>query len=220
MNRFINALLLFILLPTLLVTIFVGFDLPIEFLRVSGNDLPYKSEIFLGLGLLILVINIRRSIRRWMGLHIVNNTAKFKWNIPMSSERKKRVLTYLILEIAVFLSISIALYVITPEAWLPSIGFAFAVVDNIIFAIIGGTGERYRIGLSSKALIAGDRDVNVLYFNGLRTVTIHQESIYFDYIKGLQLYFPIDCIPADRLEEFMATLESSVNNDKVFFIRS
>jgi hypothetical protein len=124
------------------------------------------------------------------------------------------------LEVAVFSCISIALYVITPEAWLPAIGFAYAVVDNIIFAIVGGTGDRYRIGLSSKALIAADRDVNVLYFNGLRTVTIHQQSIYFDYIKGLQLSFPIECIPEDRMEEFMGVLESSVNKDKVFFIRS
>lgn len=220
MNRFINALLLFIFLPTLLVTIFVGFDLPIEFLRVSGKDLPYKEEIFLGLGLLILMISVRRSIRRWMGLRIVGKQNRFKWNVPMSKDRKGRVLTYLLIEVAVFLCIAIALYTITPLAWLPAVGFLFAVVDNLVFAAIGGTGNRYRIGLSSKALIAADRDVNVLYFNGLRTVTIHQQSIYFDYIQGLQLSFPIECIPENQLDEFFEVLESSVNKDKVFFIRN
>lgn len=220
MNRFINALLLFIFLPTLLIAIFVGFDLPVTFLRVSGKDLPYREEIFLGIGLLILMINMRRSIRRWMGLRIVNKQEKFKWNVAVSPSRKKRVLTYLILEIAVFTFIGIGFYVVTPLAWMPAIGFLYAAVDNLIFSIVGGTGDRYRIGLSSKALIAADRDVNVLYFTGLRKVTIHQQSIYFDYIKGLQLSFPIECIPETKLDEFLSELEGLIDRDKVFFSRS
>jgi hypothetical protein len=75
----------------------------------------------------------------------------------------------------------------------------------------------FRIGLSSKALIVADREVTLLYFNGLRKVTIHQSSIYFDYIKGLQLSFPLDCIPEDRMDEFFQELEGSINKDKVFF---
>lgn len=220
MNRFINALLLFIFLPTLLIAVFVGFDLPITFLRVSGKDLPLREEIFLGIGLLVLIINMRRSIRRWMGLRIVKKQERFKWNVPMSPSRRKRVLTYLILEIVVFTCISIGLYAITPLAWMPALGFLFAAVDNTIFAIVGGTNERYRVGLSSKAIIAADRDVNVLYFTGLRKVTIHQQSIYFDYIKGLQLSFPIECIPETRLDEFLVELEGMIDRDKVFFSRS
>jgi hypothetical protein len=206
-------------MPTLLITIYVGFDLPIRFLKVSGANLPYKEEIFLGLGLIILIINIRRTIRRWMGIRIVNRKERFKWNTAMSAERKSRVRTYLILEVIVFGSVATGLYVITPEAWMPAVGFMFAVIDNIIFAIYGGSNDRYRMGLSSKAIIAADRDVNVVYFNGLRKVTIHQDSIYFDYIKGLQLDFPVNCIPAEQMDEFFSELEQLINKDKVFVSR-
>lgn len=220
MNRFINALLLFIFLPTLLLVIVIGFDLPVQFLHLSGANLPYKEEILTAIGLIILVINLKRTIRRWMGLRIVKNRKRFTWNVAMSSSRKSRILTYLMLEVVVFAFIGVGLYIVTPFAWMPSIGFLFVAIDNIIFAIYGGTGDRYRIGLSSKALIAADRDVNVLYFNGLREVTIHQQSIYFDYIKGLQLSFPIECIPEDRLDEFFVELEKLIDQDKVFFRRS
>ncbi|MEN9441298.1 MAG: hypothetical protein RLZ33_1375, partial [Bacteroidota bacterium] len=95
MNRFINAILLFVLFPTMLMTILIGFDISIDMfkIRTTGAQLPYRFEILLGLGLFILIVNVRRSIRRWMGLRLVNQIEKFKWNQPMSEERVKRVRT-------------------------------------------------------------------------------------------------------------------------------
>ena len=84
MNKSINILLGLLLFPTMALAIFVGFDLPIEMIKMSGNNLPYKDYIFLGLGLLILIVILRRSIRRWMGMRIVNQVKKFKWNAEVS----------------------------------------------------------------------------------------------------------------------------------------
>ena len=211
---------MFILFPTMIMTIYVSFDLPISFLKVPGSEIPYKEEIFLGLGLLILIINIRRSIRRWMGIRIVSKKKKFKWNEPVSRSRKRRINTYLLLETSVMLFVSIALYVLTPEAWMPAAAFLFGAVDNLIFAIIGAGKDAYRVGLSSKALIVADRDVILLYFNGLRKVSVHQQSIYFDYIKGLQLSFPSNCIKDESKVEFFAMLEDQLDKDKVFFSKT
>ena len=60
MNRSINVLLIFLLIPTMLITIIVGFDLPLTFLKTSGSEMPYREEIFLGFGLVIFMINLRR----------------------------------------------------------------------------------------------------------------------------------------------------------------
>lgn len=217
MNRVINSLLLFILIPTMLLTIYVGFDLPLTILKTSGANLPYRFEIFLGLGLLLLIINLRRSIRRWMGMRIVSRKTKFKWNAPVSKERKKRVVTYLMLETVVMVFVGIALYVLSPEAWMPAIAFLFGAVDNILFSIIGMSGNRYRIGLSSKALIVADREVLLLYFTGLRKVSVQQQSIYFDYVNGLQLSFPSNCVQDENRAEFFDLLEKQLDPDRVFF---
>ncbi len=218
MNRFINAILLFVLFPTMLMTILIGFDISIDMfkIRTTGAQLPYRFEILLGLGLFILIVNVRRSIRRWMGLRLVNQIEKFKWNQPMSEERVKRVRTYNFLEGFVMLFIAITLYIVSPEAWMPAIGFAFCTVDNIIFTLVGVSGKRFRAGITSKAVITADRDVNLVYFSGLRKVTIHQQSMFFDYIKELQLSFPIDCVKEEQRDEFFEVLENQLDRDKVF----
>jgi hypothetical protein len=51
MNSFINILLLIVTFPTMLLCIFIGFDLPIEFLRTTARTMPYASEILLVFGL-------------------------------------------------------------------------------------------------------------------------------------------------------------------------
>jgi hypothetical protein len=220
MNRFFNALLLFFLFPTMALTIFVGFDLPVEFLRVSGSNLPYRQEAFLALGLILLMINLRRSIRRWMGLNIVSKRSRFTWNQEVSKERKNRVYVYNGLEALVMTAVGSALYVVTNEAWLPAVALWFGAFDNLIFTIVGMTGSRYRAGISSKAVILADRDVQLVYFSGLRKVSIHQQTIYFDYIKGLQMTIPVESIEPEMREEFFQVLESKVDRDKVFFSRT
>jgi len=222
MNRFINAVLLFVLFPTMLITILVGFDISIDMfkIRTTGAQLPYRFEILLGLGLFILIVNVRRSVRRWMGMRLVNQIGKFKWNQPMSDERVKRVRTYNFLEGFVMLFIAITLYVVSPEAWMPAIGFTFCTVDNIIFTIVGIQGKRFRAGITSKAVITADRDVNLVYFSGLRKVTIHQQSMFFDYIKSLQLSFPIDCVKEEERDAFFEVLESQLDRDKVFITKN
>ena len=213
-------ILLVLFFPTMLVTIYVGFDLPLGFLKVSGANLPFKEEIFLGLGLCIFILNIRRSVRRWMGVNIVSKTAKFKWTSTVAKSRKTRVITYLILETCVMTFVGIALYKVSNYAWAPSLAFLIAAFDNLIFSVLGGVTNLYKVGLSSKALIVADRDVILLYFTGLRKVSIHQQSVYFDYVKGLQLSFPSDCIPEDKKPEFFKILEENIDSEKVFFSKT
>lgn len=217
MNKSINVLLVFLLIPIMLVTIIVGFDLPLTFLKTSGAEMPYREQIFLGMGLIVFIINVRRSVRRWVGMSMVSKVKKFKWNQPISLTRKKRVATYSILEIAVMSFVAIALYKVSPQAWFPALAFLFGAIDNLIFIIVGLKTNGFRIGLSSKALIVADREIIVLYFSGLRKVSKHQQSIYFDYIKGLQMNFPTDCIQEESREEFFKTLEAQMNPDRVFF---
>ncbi len=214
MNRFINAVVLFFTLITAFIAIYVGFDLPIRLLRTTGAYLPYADEAFMGLGILILIVILRRTYRRWMALRIVGRTKKFLWNQNVSRERKGRVLTYSMIEIFVYMFGACGLYFLTDRAWLPAGALAFAALDNLVLMFFT---RKYRLALSSKALIVADREVVLLYFNGLQKVSVHQQSIYFDYIKDLQLSFPTNCIEPSQQEEFFALLKAQMNPDKVYF---
>jgi hypothetical protein len=124
---------------------------------------------------------------------------------------------YNFLEALVIGTMGYGLYTVSDQAWFPAIALGFCAVDNLLFTIIGIYGKKYRAGVTSKAVILADRDVQVIYFSGLRKVSIHQQSIYFDYIKGLQMNIPVDSIPKDELPAFFSAIESNIDRDKVFF---
>ena len=220
MNKFINILLLLIAFPTMVLSIFVGFDLPIEFLKTSGQQLPYRFEAFLVLGIIFFVVIIRRSVQRWTGIKMVAQKAKYKWNVAMGKERKKYVYLYQYLEAFTMLIVGVAFYILSKDAIVPALALVFGFLDNVLFAILGQSKNIYRVGLTTKAVVVADRDVKVLYLSGLRQVSVHQQSIYFDYIKDLQLHFPLNCIPEADQSNFVQELKAIVNEDKVFFSES
>lgn len=215
MNSFINLLLLVISLPTLLLSVFVGFDLPIDFLHTTGKRLPFRTEIYLVLGLLLLIIGLRRSIRRWMGVSMVKQQTKFIWNQPISTERKKRVFVYNSLESLVFLSLMLAHLFLTQVAFFVVTAYLILALDAILFLLING--KEFRVGLSSKAILVADREIVLIYLNGLRKVSVSQQTIYFDYIEELQLSFPLDCIEPGQKTEFFEALEGQIDRDRVLF---
>mgnify|MGYP007024813805 FL=1 len=215
MNSFINLLLLVISLPTLLLSVFVGFDLPIDFLHTTGKRLPFRTEIYLVLGLLLLIIGLRRSIRRWMGVNMVKQQTKFIWNQPISTERKKRVFVYNSLETLVFLSLMLAHLFLSQVAFFVVTAYLILALDAILFLLING--KEFRVGLSSKAILVADREIVLIYLNGLRKVSVSQQTIYFDYIEELQLSFPLDCIEPAQKTEFFEALERQIDRDRVLF---
>lgn len=215
MNSFINLLLLAISLPTLLLSVFVGFDLPIDFLHTTGKGLPFSMQVYLVLGLVLLIIGLRRSIRRWMGVSMVKQQTKFIWNQPISSERKKRVFVYNSLEALVFLSLLIAHLYLTQAAFFVALTYFILTLDSILFLLING--KEFRVGLSSKAILVADREVILIYLNGLRKVSVSQQTIYFDYIEELQLSFPLDCIEPSQKSSFFDALEGQIDRDRVLF---
>lgn len=216
MNSFVNAILLALTFPLIILTIIVGFDLPVELLRTSGKNLSFVDEAFLILASLMGLIALRRSVKRWMGMKIVNTTDRFLFSFEVSISRKRRVVTYNLIESTVMLFLAFSIYNLTSLALIPTLVLISFSIDNIVFILLGYKG-RFRIGLSSKALIVSDREVTVLYFEGLRKVSIEQQTIYFDYIKELQLSFPTNCIRDEDKATIFKGLNDIVDKEKVMF---
>ena len=216
MNSFVNAILLALTFPLIMLTIIVGFDLPVEILKTSGKNLSFADEIFWLLATLMGLIAFRRSLKRWMGMKIVNTTERFIINFGVSTARKNRVVVYNLIESCIMLSLGLSIYNLTTHALVPTIVLLSFSFDNVLFLMIGYK-KRFRIGLSSKALIVSDREVTVIYFEGLRKISIEQQTIYFDYIKDLQLSFPTNCLRDEDKELIFNGLNDIVDKDKVMF---
>ncbi len=217
MNSFINVILLVVSLPTFLLTIFVGYDLPIESLRIQATEIPYLPYIFLGLAAVLFVFSLRRTLRRWSGLYLVNQRSKYVFNAEIKIERKKRVVVYTVLESVILAYLGYAYTAITPLAIAPSIVMYVFSVEGMIFLSYGLLAKKFRVGITSKAVLVADREISVLYFSGLRQISISQQTVYFEYIGNLQMNFPVDCLDGQNKSDFFETLRGQVDENRVLF---
>jgi len=215
MNRAINILLLVVSFPVMAFTIIVGFDLPIEFLHTTGEQLPNRDVVFIVLAAILLVLILRRSASRWVGVGMTRKPERFIWCVEIGQERKRQVRMYLIIESITALVFAYATYTITPQAWVVSIVYGLLFLDQLVFLLIAMPW--FRVGVTHKAVVVADREVKVLYFNGLRRIESHQQTVYFEYIEDLQLFFPTNCIPEGEYGKFREILETRINRDKVYF---
>ena len=214
MNSFTNSLLIFFTIPLMCFVVYVGYDVPIDFMHTTGKEIPYQEYIFLGFGLVYFMLLVWRSIRRWMGLLIVNKTERFKWNMLVSKTRSHRILVYSLLESGIMSTVAFAMYVVSDTNHLPGIILYVFSIEGLIFLLLG-LKNKFRVGISSKAVIVSDREVTIAYLTGLRQVTIGNESVYFDYINDLQLSFPTDCIDEQHIESFRSEIKNVVDRDRV-----
>lgn len=217
MNKFINILLLLLMFPAMGLAIYVGFDLPVEFLKTTGQYIPYKAEMFLGFGALFLIVGGRRSVRRWAGLRMVNQISRYQWNQPMGGKRLRQAGMYLNLEAVLHFFIAISTYAITPQSCPVSLAIFLLGLDHLVFEIYGRTQNKFRVGITKNAIVVADRDVKIIYYTGLRQVSTHQQSLFFDYIKELQIAIPIDSIAPENRSSFRQAVEANVDRDRVYF---
>jgi len=216
MNSFINVLLLVVTFPTMLISVFVGFDLPIDFLNTTGANLLHRFEIFLGLGLLYAIISLRRSVRRWMGVFMTSKTAKFAWNGKISRERKQRVILYTSIESIVMIFLAFSYNYVSEQTLFISAVLVFFAIESLVFLIVN-VKNNFRVGVTSKAILVSDREIILIYLAGLRKVSVSQQTVYFDYIQELQLSFPIDCVEASERTTFFTSLEAQLDPNRVLF---
>ncbi len=215
MNRSVNILLLVISFPAMFMTIYVGFGLPIFRLETEALENQVMEYIFLGFAFLLLLIEVRRAVHRWVGVGMLRKPERFYWSAPIGAERKKQVRLFFIIEALVALGFALVCYKLTDKSWPLQVVYALIFAEQMIFLFVANNW--YRIGISDKALVVADREVNVLYFSGLRRVEIHQQTVYFEYIEDLQLFFPVNAIDKKDFSSFRNALEDKLNRDKVFF---
>ena len=68
-------------------------------------------------------------------------------------------------------TVAFAMYVVSDTNHLPGIILYVFSIEGLIFLFLG-LKNKFRVGISSKAVIVSDREVTIAYLTGLRQVTI------------------------------------------------
>lgn len=220
MNKSTNIFLILLAILTIGFTLLIAFDLPITILKISGANFEYTNETYIVLAGLFALLGVGRIVQRWIGINLVNKVQRYQWNQPMAQERIRQAVMYLNIEGFIHLLFGCILYLLTPKSIVVVTVILLLGIDHIVFGIIGKAKKLFRVGITKNAVVFADRETKVAYFSGLRQVSIQQQTIYFDYIKELQVAFPSTSIKKEDRADFKKFLEQNVNREKVYFSES
>lgn len=219
MNRAFNIWILIITVLTFPIAIAVGKNLDFSLFGVSiqGEEFIYKELVFSISAGLIFLLGAIRSSKKWLGMRVVQQVKRFKFSTPVSEQRKKRVLLYNTIEIIFYFVFAAGLIYFSMSALFVALVFIILALDSLINTILGIKGKRYRLGLTKKAVVMADRETKAIYFNGLKKISKHQQTVYFEYVNGLVLHFPTNLLPDDEWSNFASSLKEQVSPEKVYY---
>lgn len=219
MNKFYNIWTLIFTMLTIPFVFAVGWniDFSIFGLNVPGEEFKYADLFFSISAGIVFALGVLRASKKWAGLNITRQKSRFLFYSSISYSRQKRVVLYNILEMSFYLIFAFFFLVVMQTALYLGLVFVLLFLENLINILFGVFKQTYSIGITSKAIIFVDRDVKAIYFKGLKKISKHQQTIYFEYVNDLVLHVPTNIIPKEQEDSFLRTLQGVVDPTKVFY---
>jgi hypothetical protein len=224
MNKVINIFSLVLLFLFSFLAIGNYEDIGISVYEI--NDIKYLKEICFGLIIVIGLFGLLRIQRRWTGIKDIKSFKKFAYKTPLSKKAKALVVMFSVMEI-IFLSFFIGLFIkelhldvynyLTPMI----IVLLIIIIEIIFFTIYVFNAKDVLIMGVNKNLIAFfDREIHIVYFDGLQRISIYQNRLHFKYKLDLNVFVEIDYIPQENLLDFKQALENVLAKKKIFIDNS
>jgi hypothetical protein len=219
MNKFFNIWTLIFTVLTIPFVLAVGLniDFSVFGLNVPGEEFKYADLFFSIAAGIVFALGVLRASKKWAGINITRQKSRFLFYSIISDSRLKRVFLYNIIEMSFFLIFAFFFLVVMQTALYLGLVFVLLFLENLINTLFGVFKRTYSIGITSKAIIFVDRDVKAIYFKGLKKVSKHQQTIYFEYVNDLVLHIPTNIIPKEKEDEFVKTIQGIADPDKVYY---
>jgi len=220
MNKVINILSVSILFLFTFLAVGNIEDIGISVYEI--NQIKFLKEICYGIIVVITLLALLRIQRRWVGIKDIKSFKKFIYKTPLSKKAKTLALVFSVMEI-IFLSFFIAIYFkeLSHDVdflLLPIIIVLLIIVLEItLFTTIALKSKNIMImGVNQNLIAFFDREIHIVYFDGLQRISIYQNRLHFKYKLDLNVFVEIDYIPKDNLLEFKKHLEQVLLAKNVF----
>jgi len=224
MNKVINIFSLVLLFLFSFLAIGNYEDIGISVYEI--NDIKYLKEICFGLIVVIGLFGLLRIQRRWTGIKDIKSFKKFVYKTPLSKKAKALMAMFSVMEI-IFLSFFIGLFIkelhldinnyLTPMI----VALLMIIAEIIIFTIYVFKSKNVLImGVNTNLIAFFDREIHIVYFDGLQRISVYQNRLHFKYKLDLNVFVELDYIPQENLLEFKQNLENVLLKKDVFIDNS
>lgn len=219
MNSFFNGLILVLCLIALPFAMAVGLNEDLSFfgMKIPGEEFAYKDWFFLLVAALIFFLAVMKASRKWSALDVVKQKSRFLFSAELSAKRKNSVILFGGMEWLFLLLVGSFFLVIAKETLFVALVLTLMLIEHILHLSYGFIGNKFGIGMTSKAIVAADRSYVVIYFQGLKKVTKQQNNLLFDYGNNLVLELDLDWMEPQQQELFIVELKKIANPKRVFY---
>ena len=186
------------------------------------NDIKYLKEICFGLTVVIGLFGLLRIQRRWTGIKDIKSFKKFIYKTPLSKKGKALIIMFSVMEI-IFLSFFVGLFIkelhLDVDNYLkPIIAVLLIIIAEIFFFTLYALNSKdvLIMGVNKNLVAFFDREIHIIYFDGLQRISIYQNRLHFKYKLDLNIFVEIDYIPKENLLDFKQNLETVLLKKNVF----
>lgn len=215
MNKFVNLISIVILVPSAFLAFAIQHEL--EFWpEKSAAHIPYQGQIYTAIFATILILNLFRIYQKWSVIRAFWKIDNFRLRVPVKKGWYQSKSVSNLLEAMYAFAFG---YFFTQSGDLTrNLGLIllFFGIENIFYVIWVRTKKLYAVAMNKKALILLDRQFQGYYFHGLRKMEKDFDQIYFEYMDGLQLKFPLNSMDESERREVISALLESINQEKVY----
>ncbi|MGV6860955.1 MAG: hypothetical protein ACWA41_04235 [Putridiphycobacter sp.] len=186
------------------------------------DQIKFLKEISIGIIVVVALLGFIRIKRRWVGVKDIKAFNKFEYVSPLSKKAKTMVVMFGVMEI-VFLSFFVALFLKElpldiDHLLLPMMGILLLLILEIIaFTLYSFNAKNVNIiGINKNLITYFDREIHIVFFDGLQRISIYQNRLHFKYKLDLNIFVELDFVPKENLLTFKAELEKVLLAKGVF----
>lgn len=219
MNSFFNGLILVLCFISLPFALAVGLNEDFTFfgLNIPGEEFAFKDWFFSLIAMLVLLLAAVKASRKWSALTVVKQRNRFLFSTNLSVKRKNSVVLFAGLEWLFILLVGAFFLFISKETLIIAFVLFLMLLEHIFHLSYGFIGNKFGVGMTSKAIIAADRSFVVIYFQGLKKIIKQQNNLLFDYGNNLVLELDLDLMEPSQQKAFVVELKKIASPKSVFY---
>lgn len=204
----LNKVILFLILPS---SIF-------SFLAYNDIDrkIPYAREIMMVVAGLVALLLLFKTIGKWRSLRIISKRSNdLLYCEAVSPELRFRIQLYEWLDVGLYAALGCFLSFTAYPGFYLGVVLLAAALEGIVFLL--SNTKRFRLAITSKAVILATNRPNVIRVARLRSVLNKSGDFGFEYRDGQVHKLETQWIQKSSRGEFISVLTRLVEEKGVFF---
>jgi len=214
MTRRTNQLLALITAPCFILVCAITFEIEISVYRAA--DIPYQSEIFTGLGVLMAFVLAPFTVSRWTSVRVLKSRSRKTslFSAPFSSNGHKWIMLYGTMEVVFSLVVGISMYVLLDKALLPAAVLMARAGETLLFLL--KNRHLFGIVITPEHVVVAGRGMQIIPIKSVKQAESRFDEVHLITHIGSNKVLPVGNLNPAHQKEFFNVLSDIASTHQIY----